>query len=138
MNVSTLSSTLSKRESIISQKKVQDIKNMDFGLAAESLFESHHQDFSVVNNDSNVDAENAGDSDPELDLYDIDKIKERGGNEKLIRNRLERQGRKNKIAFIIYPENKLKSYWDIFMSFVLIISCITTPLRLAFSAEQEL
>lgn len=40
--------------------------------------------------------------------------------------------------FIIYPENELKSYWDIFMTIILIISCITTPLRLAFADEHEL
>ena len=41
------------------------------------------------------------------------------------------------IAFIIYPENQLKNYWDVFMALVLIVSCTTTPLRLAFAADEE-
>ena len=34
--------------------------------------------------------------------------------------------------FIIYPENKNKGFWDLFMTLVLIITCIQTPLNIAF------
>ena len=32
---------------------------------------------------------------------------------------------------IIYPENELKAHWDIFISLVLIFTCIVTPYRIA-------
>ena len=41
--------------------------------------------------------------------------------------------RKDKVPFLIYPESRLKSNWDVFMTFILIISCLTTPLLLAFT-----
>jgi len=37
---------------------------------------------------------------------------------------------------LIYPENKYKMNWDLFISCVLIISCFYTPLSLAFQKEQ--
>jgi len=40
--------------------------------------------------------------------------------------------RKNEKPFIIYPENKKKGGWDLFMTLVLIITCIQTPLNIAF------
>ena len=36
-------------------------------------------------------------------------------------------------AFIIYPENKTKSLWDLFMTIILILTCIMTPLNIAFN-----
>ena len=36
-------------------------------------------------------------------------------------------------AFIIYPENKQKSAWDLFMTLILILTCIMTPLSIAFN-----
>jgi hypothetical protein len=39
---------------------------------------------------------------------------------------------KNEKPFIIYPENKNKGMWDLFMTLVLIITCIQTPLNIAF------
>lgn len=44
--------------------------------------------------------------------------------------------RKHKKAFLIYPENKVKAKWDVFMTIVLIISCMTTPLVLAFTPKS--
>ena len=38
----------------------------------------------------------------------------------------------NEKPFIIYPENKNKGIWDLFMTLVLIITCIQTPLNIAF------
>jgi hypothetical protein len=43
-----------------------------------------------------------------------------------IHNRIEKQ-------FIIYPENKAKHAWDLFMTLVLLATCVITPLNIAFS-----
>lgn len=43
--------------------------------------------------------------------------------------------RKNKKKFIIYPEDKSKHGWDLLMTAVLFITCIQTPLDIAFSKE---
>ena len=48
-----------------------------------------------------------------------------------------RMMRKDEVAFLIYPENRLKSKWDIFMTLVLILSCLTTPFLLAFTPEPK-
>ena len=44
---------------------------------------------------------------------------------------------KRKLPLIIYPNNINKIRWDIFMSIVLIISVITTPIDLAFPYYSE-
>jgi hypothetical protein len=33
---------------------------------------------------------------------------------------------------MIYPDDPIKTYWDIFISFVLIFACLVTPCRIAF------
>ena len=38
---------------------------------------------------------------------------------------------------MIYPENKHKDNWDIFMALVLIMSCLISPVRIAFHQKQE-
>ena len=38
---------------------------------------------------------------------------------------------------IIYPDYMLKILWDILMSFILVISCILTPVDLAFLLIRE-
>ena len=35
--------------------------------------------------------------------------------------------RKGKKRFIFYPDDKVKGYWDPFMTLVLLITCINTP-----------
>lgn len=45
--------------------------------------------------------------------------------------------RHNKVAFLIYPENKLKSVWDLLMTIVLLVSCVMTPLNLAFGNDDN-
>lgn len=39
--------------------------------------------------------------------------------------------------WIIYPEDKFKTIWDIIQSVVLLLSCILTPFNLAFATEVE-
>ena len=45
--------------------------------------------------------------------------------------------RKNQTPYIIYPENKQKGIWDLFMTLVLIITCIQTPLNIAFERLED-
>ena len=44
--------------------------------------------------------------------------------------------RKNEKACLIYPENKYKGIWDLFMTFVLLFTCILTPYTIAFVADE--
>lgn len=44
---------------------------------------------------------------------------------------------KNVKKYIIYPENKNKHIWDVFMTFILMLTCIITPLNIAFQGEVE-
>ena len=39
--------------------------------------------------------------------------------------------------YIIYPEYIQKIAWDIFMSFILVLSCVLTPVDLAFPAIRD-
>jgi maltodextrin utilization protein YvdJ len=34
--------------------------------------------------------------------------------------------------YLIYPNNKYKGWWDLFMTFVLLMTCVLTPLNIAF------
>ena len=45
--------------------------------------------------------------------------------------------RKNQKPWIIYPENRYKGIWDLFMTLVLIITCIQTPLDIAFDGDDS-
>jgi hypothetical protein len=45
--------------------------------------------------------------------------------------------RQNKVKYILYPENSKKAKWDILMTLILILTCIITPLRLAFGESEE-
>ena len=50
-------------------------------------------------------------------------------SEEKIRKMTERVDR---IDDIIYPEDTFKSRWDLFLTFVLLGTCIITPYRIAF------
>ncbi len=39
---------------------------------------------------------------------------------------------------IIYPENELKAHWDIFITLVLIFTCVVTPYRIALVETDTL
>lgn len=41
--------------------------------------------------------------------------------------------RKNPKYCLIYPENKKKAVWDFFMTLILFVACITTPIDIAFT-----
>jgi hypothetical protein len=44
--------------------------------------------------------------------------------------------RKNRKTCLVYPEDKFKNIWDLFMTVVLLVTCISTPLDIAFAAES--
>jgi hypothetical protein len=49
--------------------------------------------------------------------------------------------RKNKKFCLFYPEDNLKTNWDLFITIVLIFTCIETPWRISFvesSNEEDL
>jgi hypothetical protein len=39
--------------------------------------------------------------------------------------------------FMCYPSYFVLSYWNVFMTFTLLLTCILTPLQVAFSSEEE-
>lgn len=40
-------------------------------------------------------------------------------------------------GLIIYPENKHKDNWDLFMAVVLICTCMISPVKIAFPMKKE-
>lgn len=39
--------------------------------------------------------------------------------------------------FLIFPDMRLKQYWDLFVTFLVIFSCVVTPWRLAFVESDD-
>jgi hypothetical protein len=73
----------------------------------------------------------------ELDGSDDDVLKmgeTEAGKRGIDKRHYERMtNRGNQKKCIIYPENKHKSIWDLFMTIVLIMTCVMTPLSIAFN-----
>lgn len=46
--------------------------------------------------------------------------------------------RKNVKKWLIYPEDKYKTWWDLFMTFILLLTCIMTPYIIAFLPKEPL
>lgn len=44
--------------------------------------------------------------------------------------------RQNKKKWMIYPEDPTKQWWDLFVTIVLLVSCIEAPLDVAFSSTE--
>lgn len=42
-----------------------------------------------------------------------------------------------KVRFLLYPEDQFKSYWDMSMTFLIFITCILTPINMAFTKDEE-
>lgn len=54
------------------------------------------------------------------------------------RAKLERmRHRAKRKEYLIYPEDRLRIHWDLFITLVLLISCMTTPYRIAFGEHVE-
>ena len=51
--------------------------------------------------------------------------------------KLKRMERIDRKSYIIYPEDKHKIYWVMFITIILIITCIILPARLAFFKHTE-
>lgn len=45
--------------------------------------------------------------------------------------------RDNKKSFLLYPEDPQKVYWDLYITCVLLISCLLTPFRIAFGEIED-
>ena len=45
--------------------------------------------------------------------------------------------RKKVVKYLIYPENRKKAIWDLWMTFVLLVTCLVTPLNIAFTDEED-
>ena len=44
--------------------------------------------------------------------------------------------RNNQKMCLIYPENRYKSWWDLLMTLVLLVTCIATPYTIAFVIDE--
>jgi len=50
-----------------------------------------------------------------------------------LRKKIDRmRARSNKVRFLLYPEDRFKEQWDMFITMVLLISLFITPMRIAF------
>lgn len=45
--------------------------------------------------------------------------------------------RRNKKTWLLYPEDDSKAIWDLFITFVLLASCLITPFNIAFGAIED-
>ena len=45
--------------------------------------------------------------------------------------------RVDKVKFIIYPQDSLKEYWDLYITIILFVTCILTPYNIAFGKLQQ-
>lgn len=43
----------------------------------------------------------------------------------------------NRKGFMIYPEDRFKNYWNLFMTLILLVVCVTTPLDIAFADVND-
>ena len=62
----------------------------------------------------------------------------KGVKDKETLKKLERMRARDKVRrCMLYPEDPMKVNWDLFITLVLLISCILTPLRIAFGEGEE-
>ena len=65
---------------------------------------------------------------PSLSGVNLDKV-----SEEKIRKMTEREHR---VEGILYPEDLIKTRWDVFLTLILIATCLITPYRIAFGPEK--
>ena len=46
--------------------------------------------------------------------------------------------RENRKPFMFYPEDNNKANWDLFITIVLVWTCILTPARIAFDTDDDI
>jgi hypothetical protein len=44
---------------------------------------------------------------------------------------------RNRMNCLIYPEDKKKGYWDLWMTIILLLTCFSTPLTIAFTDTEK-
>ena len=49
----------------------------------------------------------------------------------------KKRRRENRKACMLYPEDDFKNNWDLFITMILILTCIVTPVRIAFYEEDD-
>jgi hypothetical protein len=70
-----------------------------------------------------------------LNIIDAEAIPEPADKSHIEKRMLEREDRK---PFMFYPEDNTKSYWDLYITLILLWTCIATPARIAFDDEKTL
>ena len=86
-----------------------------------------------------VDHSKENHSNGSLDIFDDDVPYHGGDNAPKDKKKLARMtARQNVKVCLIYPENKFKGYWDLFMTFILLITCMETPYIIAFIPDEPL
>ena len=103
-----------------------------------------HKDVALDTTKSKV-IKNAGTPGKESELGSIDEMVTGDANrdsinysviEKSHADRMkERQNRKR---YMLYPEDEIKGQWDVFITLVLLFTCITTPARIAFDNDDDI
>ena len=48
------------------------------------------------------------------------------------------RARTQKVKFLLYPEENIKERWDVFITLILFISLVITPMRITFGPTPEL
>lgn len=43
---------------------------------------------------------------------------------------------REQVDYLIYPESSKKAAWDLFMTFILLVSCFKSPFDIAFSNDD--
>ena len=82
-------------------------------------------------------SENSGADELLQDSQNVPSIDVRNINKK-DQSKVERMRyRKHKKKWLLYPEDQIKIYWDLFITSVLLISCMITPYRIAFGEIEE-
>lgn len=67
------------------------------------------------------------------DALDQDEMRDKG----VCESKIERMKPKRRSdTFLIYPENKYKETWDFFIPIILVVTCLQTPLVLAFDLKD--
>jgi len=71
------------------------------------------------------------------DFY-TDEMPKMNSNSTISAEKLYRMSyRTNKKAWMFYPEDRNKVNWDLYITLILLVSCITTPWRIAFGEDKD-
>ena len=68
-----------------------------------------------------------------MDVDAIPKASKKQVNKEKFKRMKEREDRK---PYMFYPEDTNKANWDLFITVVLVYTCVATPARIAFSTDE--